>query len=290
MEEDPMRVVLAVALAVLLCPIPGAARPGTASAEPAEAEAGAGLAEAAPAADAVPRPDHSVFDRLLAKYVTPYGVRYASWNESAADREALVGYLQHLQSLPVSEIRKLEGGREEALAYWINLYNAATLQLVLGGYPVDSIKDLGNLIRTPWKRKVVKVEGLALSLDEIENDIIRPRFGDPRIHFALNCAAIGCPPLLDAAYLPDRLDAQLERQTQLFLGDPKRNGVDAEEGKLYLSKIFDWYEEDFVAAAGSVRAYVMPHLPALQEIKPSRELEVVYRDYDWSLNEAPERR
>jgi hypothetical protein len=254
---------------------------------------GAGLALLLGAATAVAaepvRPDHAPFDALLREYVTHYGVRYAAWHGNEADREALQSYLEHLQSVPISAIEAREDGHDEALAYWINLYNAATLDLVLEGYPVDSIKDLGNLIRTPWKRDVVVVEGQRLSLDEIENGIIRERFAEPRIHFALNCAAIGCPPLRAGAYTGEHLSTQLEEQTMAFLGDPGRNWVD-EEGTVHLSRILDWYRDDFVAAAGSVTDFVRPYMPMLQELKPGSEPPIRHVDYDWALNESPEGR
>jgi len=234
------------------------------------------------------RTDHAAFDALLHEYVTHYGVRYAAWHESDADRAALGEYLEHLQSIAISATEAEEDGRDEALAYWINLYNAATLDLVLDDYPVESIKDLGNLLRTPWKRKLVTIEGERLSLNDIENEIIRKRFPEPRIHFALNCAAIGCPPLRAGAFTAADLDAQLEQQTIAFLGDPERNWVD-ESGTLHLSKILDWYEDDFVQAAGSVSDFVRPYMPMLQELKPNADLRVEHVDYDWALNEAPER-
>ncbi|MCA9753157.1 MAG: DUF547 domain-containing protein [Gemmatimonadetes bacterium] len=232
----------------------------------------------------VPAPDHAPFDALLHEYVTPYGVRYADWHANADDMEALNRYIHELEHTPIEKLAATPGRSEAALAYWINLYNAATLRLVLEGYPVDSIKDLGNLLRTPWKKDVVTVEGHKLSLDRIENSIIRVQFREPRIHFALNCAAIGCPPLRGEAYRGGDLESQLEAQTRQFLGDPRRNWVDG-EGRAHLSKILDWYHEDFERDAGSVIEFVRPYMEGMEEIKPGTDIPIEYTDYDWSLNE-----
>ena len=243
-------------------------------------------AEAPASALAAERVDHSAYDTLLHKYVTPAGVRYAAWHADAEDRAALAGYLERMQALAVSRFEASTGGRAEALAYWLNLYNAATLDLVLDGYPVKSIKDLGGMLKSPWERDVVIVEGRELSLNAIENDILRKDFDEPRIHFALNCAAKSCPPLRAEAYVPERLDAQLADQTRRFLADGATNGL-REDGALQLSKIFDWYAKDFEAATGSVVAFVRPYLPALAALPANARPRVRYADYDWSLNESP---
>jgi hypothetical protein len=130
----------------------------------------------------------------------------------------------------------------------------------------------------------VTVEGRELTLNDIENEIIRPEFAEPRIHFALNCAAVSCPPLRVGAYVGSRLDAQLEEQTRAFLGDPARNGLD-ERGRLRLSKILDWYEEDF-EKDGDLVDWVRPYVPALAALPADADVDVKFHDYDWALNEA----
>ncbi len=226
-----------------------------------------------------PKPDHSVYDGLLEKYVSAAGTDYRAWTESAPDRGALRAYLAAMEKQAPSRLP-----RSEALAYWINLYNAATLNLVLEHYPVKSIRDIGGALSSPWKQDVVKVEGRSFTLDQIENEVIRPSFLEPRIHFALNCAARSCPPLRAEAFSGESLDAQLEEQTVAFLADPKSNSLD-ENGTLHLSKLFDWFEEDFREAKGSVVEFVVPYFPALAAVgsKPPR---IEHEDYDWSLNEA----
>lgn len=225
-------------------------------------------------------PDHTRLDALLQRYVSAEGVDYAAWHDTEKDRRALWDYVEHLEGIPISGLREEPGGREEALAYWINLYNAATLQLILGRYPVDSIKDLGGFLSSPWDKELVEVEGRKLTLNQIENDIIRPQFQEPRIHFALNCAAKSCPPLRAGAFFGPRLEEQLEEQARTFLGNADFNRIE-DDGTYRLSKIFDWYRDDFKAKAGSVPAYVAPYLPGGGE-----KAKVKHFGYDWDLNDT----
>lgn len=222
--------------------------------------------------------DHSPFDALLAKYVASDGVRYAAWKESEGDRRALEEYVATLAAAQPSGLP-----RYSRLAFWINAYNALTLDLVLDHYPVKSIKD----IRSPWKRKLITVEGREFSLDEIENDIIRKTWKEPRIHFALNCAARSCPPLRAEAYESLELDRQLEEQTAAFLADERFNFVD-DGGRLHLSKILDWYREDFEAGGIDLVDWVRPHVPALADAEGGKSSKVKFEGYDWALNEASE--
>jgi hypothetical protein len=240
------------------------------------------LAGAAAAKDYDPsaRVDHSAFDALLAKYVDGDGVRYAEWHGSAPDRERLDEYLDVLAAAEPSRLT-----RYQRLAFWINAYNALTLDLVLDHYPVKSIKDIDS----PWKRKLVTVEGRELSLDEIENEIIRPGWKEPLVHFALHCAAVSCPPLRVGAYDAasqegGELHAQLEQQAKAFLADSTTNFVDA-KGKLHLSKIFDWYRKDFEGRTASLVDWLRPYLPAL-EGRAAKDVKIDFADYDWALNEA----
>jgi hypothetical protein len=226
-------------------------------------------------------PDHSAYDALLHRYALPTGVDYRSWSRSKEDLATLRSYLASLERQAPSRLE-----RSEALAYWINLYNAATLNLILEHYPIATIKDIGTALSSPWKKRLVTVEGKQLSLNEIENEIIRPSFLEPRIHFALNCAARSCPPLRTEAYVGMQLETQLEEQTIAFVGDAKMNYVD-DKGLLHLSKIFDWYAKDFEEAKGSAVAFVRPYISALQAYTATGKTPPVkFEDYDWSLNEA----
>jgi hypothetical protein len=220
--------------------------------------------------------DHSAFDGLLAKYVTPDGVRYRDWSADDADRKALDEY-----------VARLAGGRPsglpspDALAFWIDAYNALTLKLILDNYPVKSIKNIGS----PWKKTLITVEGRDLSLNDIENEVIRKEWDEPRIHFALNCASVSCPPLRAGAYTGAELDTQLEEQTRAFLADPAFNRLDAGEGKLHLSKIFQWYREDFEGEDRTLVDWLRPYLPGL-EGREDGDPKIDFGGYDWDLNEA----
>lgn len=233
------------------------------------------------------RPDHSEYDRLLREYVAPGGVRYAAWRRDPADRLALKHYVQGLEALPIGAVDPAGPGRHVALAFWINLYNAATLDLVLDAFPVKSIRDLADANGSPWQQQVVTVEGRSLSLDAIENDVVRPTFRDPRVHFALNCAARSCPPLRAGAYFADSLDAQLDEQVQSFLHDGGAV-LDGDGQALRLSKIFDWYGKDFEAASGSVIAWLRLFVPALAALPETSHVALQFRNYDWFLNESRE--
>lgn len=170
--------------------------------------------------------------------------------------------------------------RADRLAYWINLYNAATLKLVLAHYPLENIRQIGGDKRSPWDLPVVRIAGADLSLNQIENEIIRPEFGDARIHFALNCAAQGCPPLRAEAFVAARLDAQLDQACRLALNDSR--WVTRAANTLTLTKLFEWYADDFRAAAGSVLGFIARY----RSDEISEQMDIAYGEYDWALNSA----
>ena len=223
---------------------------------------------------------HAEFDLLLSVYATENGVRYEAWAESPEDMQRLNGYIDHLEAVALAELEPAE-----ALAYWINLYNAVTLELVLSHYPVDSIKETAGFLKSPWKKKLVTVGGTKLSLNAIENDVIRPQFQDARIHFALNCASVGCPPLAGKAYRGGSLDDQLDHACRHALNDPR--WVRIENDRLVLNKIFDWYREDFDQGAGSVLAFIARYRDDGDRLaKKAGTLKIKHADYDWSLNQC----
>lgn len=224
-------------------------------------------AEEEPAAESgVKAPSHETFDELLQKYVSSTGaVNYAGLK---AERAKLDAYLTTLgQSTPTQA-----WSRDERLAYWINAYNAATIRLILDNYPLKSIQDLDG--GKTWDVKRVKLGAETYSLNQIENDIIRPRFKEPRIHFAVNCAAKGCPPLRNEAFTAGKLERQLADQTKKFVNDPRYTKVD--DNAVTVSKIFDWYGSDFADVKAFIGKY--RNVPAGAALK--------YSDYDWSLNKA----
>lgn len=212
--------------------------------------------------------DHSTWDRLLKKHVDAAGdVHYSNFLE---DKDTLNKYLEYLAKNPPTN----SDSKNERLAYYINLYNAATVKLILDNYPVKSIKDIKN----PWERSWVQVGDKQLSLGQIENDILR-KMNEPRIHFAINCASYSCPKMISEAFTASKMGAQLERTTREFIRDEKRNKLSAELAQL--SNIFDWYKDDFVKN-GSLIDYINPYSGV--EIAPNAK--VTYLTYDWSLNDA----
>lgn len=221
---------------------------------------------------------HQSFDALLKKHVDAKGgVNYTAFKK---DSEALNDYLNKMMLTPP----KSDWGDNEKLTYWINVYNALTIQLILKYYPVESIKDIGSSIQipfvnTPWDIKCFEIEeGEELSLNNIEHGIIRKDFEEPRIHFALVCAAAACPKLLNEAYEASRLDAQLTTQTKAFLADPNKNKISTD--RLELSKLFSWYGGDF-RKNGTLVDFINQYTA----VKINAKAKTSFLDYDWSLNE-----
>jgi hypothetical protein len=219
--------------------------------------------------------DHGIFAELLGRYVKNGVVNYAGFK---AEEARLDRYLQVLERVDSESLP-----RQEQFAFYIDAYNAWTIKLILTGYPgLTSIKDLGSLFQSPWAKEFVRLNGKILSLDDIEHKILRPRFKDPRVHFAINCSAKSCPPLIAEPYRGDTLDAQLNRVTSDFLSNPANTRL--EGNRLWVSSIFKWFAEDFNNdAVGFYRKYAPGELK--QRLEASRDrMEVRYLDYDWSLN------
>jgi hypothetical protein len=224
---------------------------------------------------------HVHYTEILAAHVDSKGfVNYAALK---TDPDPLGRYIDTLGAVEKSVFDRWS--RDQQLAFLINLYNAQTLKLVIDHHPVTGIKSIGG-IRGPWKIKVVPLWGRKKSLDQLEHEIIRPNYADPRIHFALVCAARSCPPLRTEAYRANSLDTQLNDQGRRFLNDPSKNRFDARNRTLSLSRIFEWFEADFTANSPSLPAYVAPFLPeSARRALAAGNIEVRYLDYDWSLND-----
>lgn len=221
--------------------------------------------------------DHKIWDSLVQKHVTPQGlVNYPAF---IADSARLNAYLDLLgDHHPNDE----NWSRDERLAYWINAYNAFTVKLIVDHYPVESIKDIKNgipFVNTVWDIKFIQIEGRTYDLNNIEHGIIRPRFDEPHIHFALNCAAFSCPRLRNEAYIAGRLDEQLTDQARIFLADTRKNKLS--ENKLELSKLFNWYGSDFRKEGRDIIDYIRQYTD--QPINDEATIE--YMEYDWSLND-----
>jgi len=228
--------------------------------------------------------DHSPWGRFLGHYLymSPDGINRISYGEVAArDRRSLTGYISGLAALRISDY-----SRREQFAYWINLYNAVTVAVVLDHYPVATIREIdvspGGFSNGPWRRKLLRVEGEALSLDDIEHRILRPIWQDPRIHFAVNCASLGCPNLV-GAFTGENMDDMLDQAARGYVNHPR--GAQVAGGKLYLSTLFKWYGADFgneAAIVGFVRRYAGPALAAsLGDITGFSD-----GGYDWALNDC----
>jgi len=210
--------------------------------------------------------DHSSFDQLLSKYVKANGqVNYM-------DLKGAQGKLESYLLLLAAKVPQSSWSKNERLAYWINAYNAFTLKLILNNYPVKSIRDIDN--GNPWDTKWIKLGGRTYSLNQIEHEIIRPRFKDARIHFAVNCAAASCPPLANKAYTEQNVNQLLETQTRKFINNSQYN--DLTGGTIKVSKLFDWYKEDF--------GVVIEYINRYAKSKVSASAKVDFKEYDWKLN------
>ncbi len=213
------------------------------------------------------------YGRLLGKYATSSGVRYAAWKGNPADVQALDQVVNAIATQNVSSL-----GQKEQLAFYLNAYNAWIIHEVLEKYPTKSVKDT---LFTFFTGKRIKVAGQQMSFNSLEKDIIIPRFKEPRIHAALNCASQSCPPLLSEPFRADKLDAQLERVTKAFVNSERGVRVSGDKKSVALSKIFDWYKDDFAAGGGAVAFVNKRRNPPLPD-----DIKVTYQDYDWDLNEA----
>ncbi|WP_304232295.1 DUF547 domain-containing protein [Jiulongibacter sediminis] len=221
---------------------------------------------------------HEIWDDLLKKHVSNSG--YVDYGGFKIDEKKLDQYLDLVSAnAPASS-----WSANEKLAYWINAYNAFTVKLILNHADknIKSIKDIGSTIKipfvnTPWDIKFIKIGGEEMDLNNIEHGIIRKRFNEPRIHFALVCAAKSCPPLRNEAFVASKLVSQLDDQGVKFLNDPFKNEVSS--GQMNISKLFNWYGGDF-KKKGSVREWVNKYA----KTKAGSNADVSYKDYDWSLN------
>jgi len=227
--------------------------------------------------------DFRIWDELLQRYVDDLGrVNYRRWKAEGAD--VLRGWLESLADLDLADFTDADA----RLALWLNAYNAIAISQVLEVYPIASIRP--KVLGIPnwlsfldfFTRSNSIIGGKKYSLNQIEHAILRPEFAEPRIHFALVCASVGCPLLRRGAYFPESVRTQLEADASRFIHNPDKVRYDAQKKTLYLSKIFKWYEEDFVKAAGSVAEYVGGYLGP--EAAVGDGWAIVFLPYDWNLN------
>lgn len=252
------------------------------------------------AATAAPQPDlwqrwethgngaeisHAAWSQFLSEHLAAPGkdgvarLDYAAAANDADARASLKDYLADMADAPVDDMT-----RDEQLAYWINLYNALTVDLILENYPVDSIRDIsdGLFSAGPWDRKIFTVAGEELSLNDIEHRILRPIWNDARIHYAVNCASIGCPNLAATAFTATNSEELLTNGAHAYINNPR--GAQVKDGKLTVSSIYEWFKDDF----GGDDAGVIAHLKEYADESLQTQLEKITKisddEYDWSLN------
>jgi len=223
-------------------------------------------------------PSHQIWDQLVKTHVKPNGmVDYKGFIREKAKLES------YLKLLSENAPDRKTWSKNQQLAYWINAYNAFTVKLIVDNYPTKSIRDLGPKLKIPlikdvWHYKFFKIGGVETSLDEIEHSIIRKEFDEPRIHFAINCASVSCPPLLNEAFTAEKLESQLQKVAIGFINDPTRNKITQDAAQI--SSIFSWFQSDFTKK-GSLIDFL--NLYSKVKIKPNAKIS--HLDYNWNLNE-----
>jgi len=232
-----------------------------------------GIGSAQPASEVF---DHAytAYGALLSSVVRGARVDYARLRSRRSDLDSVVRQFATVGTVDQWEMH-------QQMAFWINAYNLLTLKAVADRYPIGSIRDIDGV----WTDLRFTVASRQLSLDDIEHRILRPAFRDPRVHFAINCASVSCPPLREEPYVAERLDTQLDDAARRYLASP--SGLRVLRSTLYVSSIFKWYGEDFVPAFGSVQGVVAKYGPPdAQRVAASPHAAVRYLRYDWSLNEV----
>jgi Protein of unknown function, DUF547 len=231
--------------------------------------------------------DHGLWDKFLKRNLVaphPSGINRVRYTAVAPeDRKALKGYLQNLQSLPISSYN-----RAEQKAYWINLYNGLTVDLVLSRLPIESIRDVnispGLFVRGPWGAKLLTVEEERLSLDDIEHRILRPIWKDNRVHYAVNCASLGCPNLQPDAFTSANTEGLLESGAREYVNHPR--GLVINNGKLRVSSIYVWFQEDFGGSAEGLMEHWSKYAKQVLAEALKSYSGGLEHDYDWRLNAA----
>lgn len=232
--------------------------------------------------------DHSLFDEILKQYVDKEGM--VDYVGLKASPEKLDQYLSILDQTNPALL-----GDSDRLAFWLNVYNAYTLKLIINNYPIKSIRQAANgpfipKINTPWEVDLVKVGGKVYDLDHVEHKVIRKEFDDARVHFALVCAAMSCPKLRLESYRGDILDQQLHDQGVDFLNSNNKNRIEKDGTQIRVSKIFKWFKGDFAKDGRTVQQFVAEFYEGeLAEALSQNKLKVKYTSYDWSLNDRSKR-
>ena len=229
-----------------------------------------------PAGTTTKPPDYKLYNELLQKYVNEEG--YVDYGGLLEEKSKLERFLTELSYHPPAD----NWSRKEKLAYWINAYNAFTLKLILDNYPLEGIKDIGPVLQIPYVNSVfdirfININGVNLDLNFIEHQVLRKEFNEPRIHFAINCASVSCPPLRRGAYVAEKLDEQLQDQAVRFVTGPQ-NEISKE--RMLLSKIFKWFSGDFTTK-GSLTDFIQQYT----QVPIDENTSIFFKEYNWNLNE-----
>ena len=223
-------------------------------------------------------PSHQLWDQLVKAHVKPTGlVDYKGFVREKAKLES------YLKLLSANAPDRKTWTKNQQLAYWVNAYNAFTVKLIVDNYPVKSIRDLGPALKIPmikdvWHYKFFKIGGVESSLDEIEHSILRKEFDEPRIHFAINCASVSCPPLLNEAFVAEKIESQLTKVTTSFINDSSRNKITSNQAQI--SSIFSWFKGDFTK-----KGTLIDFLNTYSKVKLKSSAKISHLDYNWNLNE-----
>ena len=229
---------------------------------------------------------HGLWTQVLQKYVKNGRFDYKGLK---SDESTFAKYQKQLTSVTLAELS--EWSREQKLAYWINAYNAYTIRSIIDHYPVKSIKKIPGV----WKKLKFHAGGEKITLDDIEHKKLRAELKEPRIHFAINCASIGCPVISDEAYRANDLEAQLEKSVNAMLTNTSQFRLDRKKKRIHLSKVLDWFRDDFTAYKrvnnygknSGIISFLLRYLPESdQSFIKSNKLTIKWLDYDWSLNET----
>ena len=232
--------------------------------------------------------EHAQWTKILAQYV--HGDRF-DYGGLKKDPQALNDYIATLEAVTPAELASWT--EHQQMAFWINVYNAHVIKLIVKEYPVKSIRDLGTLLNKVWDKRFIRLDThhpsgkpKKLSLDDVEHKILRPKFKDARVHAAVNCASESCPPLLNEAFTGKNLDRQLDGAVRAWIADTTRNRFDRSKNKMKISEIFKWFKGDFERDGGSVREWIAKYAPA-ETAKWLREskVKVGYLNYSWKLND-----
>lgn len=223
-------------------------------------------------------PSHQIWNQLVKVHVKPDGM--VDYKGFIRDKPKLEQYLKLLSD---NAPDRKTWSKSQQLAYWINAYNAFTVKLIVDNYPVKSIRDLGPELKIPlikdvWHYKFFKIGGVETSLDEIEHSILRKEFDEPRIHFAINCASVSCPPLLNEAFTAENIEAQLSKVATTFINDPSRNKISPDQAQI--SSIFSWFKGDFTKNGS-----LIDFLNKYSKVKLKPNAKISHLDYNWNLNE-----